>query len=42
VPIDEAIALVEAGRIRDAKSILGILWLDRLRRTGTLAAPPAP
>lgn len=32
VPVGEAVALVEAGRIDDAKSILGILWLDRLRR----------
>ena len=36
VPLDEAVALVEAGQIRDAKSLLGILWLDRLRRTGDL------
>ena len=34
VPLDEAIAMVEDGRIEDAKSILGILWLDRLGRTG--------
>ncbi len=37
VPLSDAIAMVERGEIRDAKSILGILWLDRLRR-GT--APP--
>ena len=36
VTIDEALALVDAGGISDAKSILGILWLDRLRRDGEL------
>jgi ADP-ribose pyrophosphatase len=35
--VDEAIAQVESGAICDAKSILGVLWLDRLRRTGDLA-----
>jgi len=34
--IDEALAMVEQGEIVDAKSMLGILWLDRLRRTGEL------
>ncbi len=34
VPLDEAVDLVERGEIRDAKTILGILWLDRLGRTG--------
>ena len=34
--IDEALAMVDAGEIVDAKSILGILWLDRLRRAGEL------
>ena len=34
--IDEALALVEAGEIVDAKSMLGILWLDRLRRASEL------
>ena len=36
VPLDEAIAMVERGEIGDAKSILGILWLDRLRRSGAI------
>ena len=36
VPLDEAIAMVDAGELGDAKSILGILWLDRLRRSGEL------
>jgi ADP-ribose pyrophosphatase len=34
VPLGEAIAAVERGEIADAKSILGLLWLDRLRRGG--------
>jgi ADP-ribose pyrophosphatase len=34
--IDEALALVDAGEIVDAKSMLGILWLERLRRAGEL------
>ena len=38
VPLDEAIAMVERGEIGDAKSILGILWLDRLRRGEAEAA----
>jgi ADP-ribose pyrophosphatase len=32
VPIGEAIDAVERGEIADAKSILALLWLDRLRR----------
>jgi ADP-ribose pyrophosphatase len=34
VPIDEAVAMVEDGTISDAKTILGVLWLDRLVRAG--------
>ena len=34
--IDEALALVDEGEIVDAKSMLGILWLERLRRAGEL------
>ena len=34
VTVDEALAMVEQGAIADAKSILGVLWLDRLRRAG--------
>jgi ADP-ribose pyrophosphatase len=34
--VDEALDLVERGEICDAKSILGVLWLDRLRRAGDL------
>ncbi len=32
--LDEALDRVEAGAIVDAKTILGVLWLDRLRRAG--------
>ena len=35
VPLDEALAMVESGELGDAKSILGILWLDRIRRAGS-------
>ena len=34
VPLNEAIAMVDRGEIADAKSILALLWLDRLRRGG--------
>jgi ADP-ribose diphosphatase len=34
--IDEALGMVDRGEVRDAKSILGILWLERLRRAGEL------
>ncbi len=37
VTIDEALAMVDDGTISDAKTILGVLWLDRLRRAGELA-----
>ena len=36
VTVDEAVALVDRGEISDAKTILGVLWLDRLRRVGEL------
>jgi ADP-ribose pyrophosphatase len=36
VTVDEALGLVDEGEISDAKTILGILWLDRLRRDGAL------
>jgi ADP-ribose pyrophosphatase len=39
VTIDEAVAMVERGEIADAKSILGILWLDRLARAGEIPVP---
>jgi ADP-ribose pyrophosphatase len=34
VAIEDAVAMVEAGEISDAKTILGIFWLDRLARSG--------
>jgi len=36
VPLGDAIAAVEQGEIADAKSILALLWLDRLRRGGAV------
>ena len=32
VPWDEAIELVFNGQVRDAKSIVGLLWADRMRK----------
>ena len=32
VPWDEAIRLVTSGQIADAKTIVGLLWVDRLRQ----------
>jgi len=32
--IPDAVAMVESGEISDAKTILGVLWLDRLARNG--------
>jgi ADP-ribose pyrophosphatase len=34
VPLSEAIELAETGAIRDAKSIVGLFWLARLRAAG--------
>ncbi len=34
VDVDEALGMVERGEICDAKTILGILWLGRLRAAG--------
>jgi len=31
VPFDEAVQMVLRGQIRDAKTIVGLLWVDRLR-----------
>jgi ADP-ribose pyrophosphatase len=30
VPLDEAIAMIFRGEIKDAKSIVGLLWAERL------------
>ena len=35
VPFEEALAAAERGEIVDAKSLVGLFWLDRLRRTAT-------
>ena len=32
VPLERALALVDAGEIADAKSLVALLWLDRARR----------
>jgi ADP-ribose pyrophosphatase len=32
--IDEALGAIERGELTDAKTILGLLWLDRLQRAG--------
>lgn len=40
VPLDEALAMVERGDLSDAKSLVGILLLDRLRREGRLPGLP--
>lgn len=37
VAVDDAVAMVERGEICDAKTIIGILWLDRLVRRGELS-----
>jgi ADP-ribose diphosphatase len=36
VPWDEAIAMIFRREIQDAKTIVGLLWVDRLRRDGKL------
>jgi ADP-ribose pyrophosphatase len=36
LPLPDAIAAAERGEISDAKSIVGLLWLDRLSREGKL------
>ena len=42
VPWTEALALVHRGEIVDAKSIVGLLWLDRLRRADQSSAGAGP
>ncbi len=32
IPFDDAVAMAQRGEIRDAKSIVGLLWVERLRR----------
>ncbi len=34
VPWDEAIAMIFRGKIQDAKTIVGLMWVDRVRRNG--------
>lgn len=34
IPFSDAVAMAERGEIRDAKSLTGLFWVDRLRRGG--------
>ncbi len=36
IPVGEAAGMCESGRISDAKSLVGIFWLERLRARGEL------
>jgi ADP-ribose diphosphatase len=36
VPWDEAIGMIFSREVQDAKTIVGLLWVDRLRREGKL------
>src|SRR5688500_1418195 len=36
VPFEQAVEMVFRGEIQDAKTIVGLLWVDRLRREGKL------
>ena len=33
IPFADAVAMAERGEIRDAKSLVGLFWVDRMRRT---------
>jgi ADP-ribose pyrophosphatase len=37
MPIEEALALADAGAIEDGKTLIGLYWLDRLLRRGEVA-----
>lgn len=37
VPWEEGMSMVFSGQIQDAKSIVGLVWVDRLKRQGMLA-----
>ena len=36
LPFAQALAMVDRGEIQDAKTIVGLLWVDRLKREGKL------
>jgi ADP-ribose pyrophosphatase len=38
IPFGEAIGMAERGEIRDAKSLIGLFWVDRLRGWGSAEA----
>ena len=40
--LDNALAAVDTGEIADAKSIVGLLWIERLRRGGSAGETRAP
>jgi ADP-ribose pyrophosphatase len=40
VPWDEAVAMIFRGEIQDAKTIVGLLWVDQLRRAGPSVTTP--
>jgi ADP-ribose pyrophosphatase len=42
MPLTDAVAAAERGEIADAKSIVGLLWLDRLSREGEAPADASP
>jgi len=39
LPLEDAVAMVDDGRIRDAKTMIGILLTDRRLRSGDIVAP---
>jgi len=39
VPFDEAIAMIRDGRITDAKSVAGLLWVEKWGRAGASGGP---
>ena len=38
IPFAEAVAMAERGELRDAKSLIGLFWVDRLRSAGRRAS----
>jgi ADP-ribose pyrophosphatase len=36
LPLEQALALAQAGELRDAKTLVGVLWLGRLAEMGEL------
>ncbi len=42
LPFDEALAMADGGRIRDAKTLVGLYFVDRLERAGKIQLPGLP